>query len=26
VLASLARRIGFGHPLERALDSAIGAL
>jgi hypothetical protein len=26
VLASLARRIGFGHALERALDSAIGAL
>ena len=26
VLASLARRIGFGQPLERALDSAIGAL
>jgi putative tRNA adenosine deaminase-associated protein len=26
VLASLARRIGFGQALERALDSAIGAL
>jgi putative tRNA adenosine deaminase-associated protein len=26
VLASLARRIGFGQSLERALDSAIGAL
>jgi hypothetical protein len=25
VLASLARRIGFGQALERALDSAIGA-
>ena len=26
VLASMARRIGFGQALERALDSAIGAL